>query len=416
MNKRSLMKPTVLILSTYPFVKPRHGGQVRLHNIAKNYRYNGFQVESIAVYEPGGYSQNAVGKLDIPFPVNSSYRMYKGVGAALISDLQSGQYAESLDEGFAEVYRNLPAKIDVIHVEQPWLWPVARRIKQLKNYQNVILVFGTQNIESHLKYQILMRQNFIYAEEVFNQITTLEKDACVEADIVFAVTDTDCDTLKSWGAKTVALAENGISSWHADETTIIKWNKILPKSPWLLYIASAHPPNFEGVSECLNGALGSFPPDSKLVIAGSVSDYIKIAFEDSQWKTLNTSRLQLLGVLSDVDLAAVKTLAHGFLLPIAHGGGSNIKTAEALYSGLYVISTKLAFRGFENYTKQGHIRIANNSLEFHAAIREVLASPARKNLINYDNQYLQASLTWDIRLAIIASKVKTLITELGTSK
>ena len=101
-------------------------------------------------------------------------------------------------------------------------------------------------------------------------------------------------------------------------------------------------------TDCVGPSLGCFPPDSRLVVAGSVCSHLYQHLAATRWQSLNLSRLELLNTLPDEDLAAVKTLAHGFLLPILHGGGSNIKTAEALYSGAYVLGSEAAFRGFED--------------------------------------------------------------------
>ena len=90
----------------------------------------------------------------------------------------------------------------------------------------------------------------------------------------------------------------------------------------------------------------------------------------------NLSRLELLFVLSDEDLAAVKTLAHAFLLPIQHGGGSNIKTAEALYSGKYVIGSEAAFRGFQPFIDLPEVTVARSPSQFQQAMRSVLQRPA----------------------------------------
>jgi len=97
--------------------------------------------------------------------------------------------------------------------------------------------------------------------------------------------------------------------------------------------------------------------------------------EKTRWGKLNISRLQILGELSDVDLAAIKFLAHAFLLPIEQGGGSNIKTAEALFSGAYVIATPAALRGFEQLMPLPEVFVAHSPEEFQTAIQEVLCKP-----------------------------------------
>ncbi|UUZ66971.1 hypothetical protein LP416_18285 [Polaromonas sp. P2-4] len=319
-RQKEEMKPTVLLLSTYPIVEPRHGGQIRLANIAKTYADAGWQVESIAIYETGGYAPNSLGKRDIPFPATTPFRKYREYAAPLISDLLAGRYAAAEGGALPAVLEKLPVQIEAVHVEQPWLWPLAQRIKQIQEYKGACLIYGSQNIEAPLKHDILRNADVRDADDIALEIDALEKLASAEADVVLAVTQSDLDTLVKWGAKNAVLAANGIAPWEATPQALEKWKPRLPQTPWLLYVASAHPPNFNGFPQCLGNSLGSLPPDSRLVIAGSVSEFIAREFAATRWHSLNSARLQLLHTLDDEDLAAVKTLAHGFLLPIAHGG------------------------------------------------------------------------------------------------
>ena len=135
------MKPVVLILSTYPFITPLHGGQVRIFNIAQTYTGAGWQVESMAIYEPEGYEPQLLGPRDIPFPPISVYRKFKGRDVPLINDLLTGTFAAADDGGFPAVLQKLPKRIDAIHVEQPWLWPLACKIKKLPEFKDVCLIY-----------------------------------------------------------------------------------------------------------------------------------------------------------------------------------------------------------------------------------------------------------------------------------
>lgn len=391
---------TVLLLSTYPITIPRHGGQVRVANIAKTFSVNGWSVVHVAVYEPEGYPPAVLGKNDVEFPPGSSFRKYKGKMVPLINDLLSGEYASSEKGGFLSILKKLPPIIDAIHVEQPWLWPLVLKIKQMPQYKKTCLIYGSQNIESPLKKEILDSYQVKDAEEIISDIDHLERRAAIEADITIAVTQSDFDVLSSWGAKDALLAPNGIAPWTAKQENLESWKERLPKSPWILYVASAHPPNFMGFNECLGSSLACIPPDSKLVVVGSVCEHLEATLSSSRWGTLNLSRLQLLYMLSDDDLDAVKTLAHAFLLPIPHGGGSNIKTAEAIYSGKYVIGTEAAFRGFEQHLTLPEITVARTSTEFHAAIRERLCGPAQLNPAG-PNRNSRESLTWAESLGAI---------------
>lgn len=401
------MKPTVLILSAYPFKKPLHGGQIRLANIAKMYESAGWQVNSIAIYDPKGYSKEAVGARDIPFSSDPTWRYFQGRSIPLIEDLLTCSYAESDNGGFPLIMRLLPQNIDVIHVEQPWLWPLARRIRSSLGDNLMVTVYGSQNIEAPLKREILSSYDIHDVEDVIDTINMLEQNAAQEADLSLAVTQSDLDVLSRYGAKFTLLAPNGVKPWQARNADLEKWSKKLPASPWLLYIASAHPPNFSGLTKIVGDSLGFIPPDSRLVVAGSVSEHIHRVLKETKWHHLNASRLQLLYTLSDRDLAAVKELAHVFVIPIHHGGGSNLKTAEAIYSGSYVLGTSSAFRGYEQLMHLPEVFTADSPLEFQTLIRDILQrpSPPSKTDKGTDRQ----TLRWDKCLALIPETVRSIM-------
>ena len=408
---REKEKPVVLMLSTYPFRVPRHGGQVRLFNLAKSYASANWLVKSIAIFEPeAGYSFGSIGKEDIPFPYDSKYRKFKGRNVPLINDLLAGYFAISEAGGYRSVLSKLPKKIDAIHVEQQWLWPLASKISKLRQYKDVCLIYGSQNIEMPLKKEILNNYNINNVTDVLDAIDKLEKRATREADISIGVTKKDLDILIKWGAKRPLLARNGIEPWIPSIKKIDHWQKKLPSVPWVLYIASAHPPNFVGFIKSIGETLGCIPPTSKLVVVGSVCKHLYDEFKKSRFSSLNLSRIKMLGILSDEDLDAVKSLAHAFLLPIPHGGGSNIKTAEALYSGSYVIASKPAMRGFEEFSKYPEVMVARNPKEIGKYIRETLMKPRLNSSVK---NRLRQSLSWNKCLASIPDEVDLVLRKRG---
>jgi hypothetical protein len=399
------MKPVVLILSTYPFVQPRHGGQVRLSNIAATFESVGWQVESIAVYEPEGYRSHEVKINDLAFPLDSGFRLFNGRAIPLINDFLSAEYATADSDGFPFIKRALPKRIDAIHVEQPWLWRLAAKIKKIEGYENTVLIFGSQNIEAPLKREILLSYSVREIDDVIEAIDALEHQAAQEADLTLAVTQADLNVLVGYGAKNCKLASNGIAPWCSSELLLTKWRRRLPMSnEWLLYVASAHPPNFQGFTKCFGDSLGCLPPDSKLVVVGSVCNHLYAALRDTRWGSLNLSRLQLLGELESDDLSAVKTLAPAFLLPILHGGGSNIKTAEALYSGAIVFGSEAAFRGFESFKSLPEVYVARSPAEFQIAIREHI-KPMKQISKKKVNKTIRDELKWSSTLALIPEMV-----------
>ncbi|WP_292442299.1 glycosyltransferase [Mesorhizobium sp.] len=402
-------KGTVLILSTYPLVEPKHGGEVRLLNIKRAYESAGWRVTSLAIYPEEAYQKSSTGPDDILFPSNSPHRLFNGRHVPFVTDIASGVFASSGDGALPQILASIPNQIDVIHVEQPWLWPLAKILRKREQYSSSLLVYGSQNIEAPLKRGIFNDWNVVEFEDAIDAVDRLERQAAREADLTVAVTQEEVDILTSWGVSNVKLLPNGIEPWQADNEAIAEWRQRLPKHPWLLYVASAHPPNFTGLAKVFGESLGCFPPTSKLVVAGSVTEHIYRVMSDTKWSTLNLSRLQLLFTLPDRDLAAVKTLAHGFILPIPFGGGSNIKTAEALYSGAYVVGTPSAFRGFESFVELPEVFVGGNAKEFQRAVRDVLARPRALPLqVGSQQSEHRQSLRWDVCLASLPAMVEKL--------
>lgn len=403
-RKTDAVPPVLLLLSTYPYQKPQHGGQLRLAHIAKAYQAAGWAVESIAIYEPRAYSADCIGCHDIPFPIESPYRLIDGQSVPATDDLLSGRYAAAQDGGWGLILSKLPPTIDAIHVEQPWMWPVAQKIAALPSYRQARLIYGSQNIEHPLKKDIFDSLGVQDDWGLVPAIETLERQAVQEADLSLAVTQADHDVLTRMGARNTLLAPNGIEPWKAQDKALERWRARLPAAPWILYVASAHPPNYTGFIECIGDSLACIPPNSRLVVAGGVSEHIYHCYAATRWSTLNLSRLELLFVLSDEDLAAVKTLAHAFLLPIQHGGGSNIKTAEALYSGKYVIGSEAAFRGFQPFTELPEVTVARSPAQFQQAMRSVLQRPPLSAATVAAGD-LRHTLRWDQCLAPIPEAV-----------
>ncbi|WP_156936681.1 hypothetical protein [Chelativorans sp. J32] len=399
---------TVLILGTYPAVKPKHGGQVRLYNIKHAYEAAGWESIPISVYPNGHYPKTERGPLDLTLPETGPHKLLQGKSIPFIDDLLAGRFAAAKDGGLPSILARIPKKIDVIHVEQPWLWPLAVELRKRPEYSSVVLIYGSQNIEAPLKRSIFEDVGVRGADDAIVAIEELERCAASTADLVLGVTEEDLKSIRKWGAKRAELLPNGIEPWNATEDGISKWREKLPRRPWLLYVASAHPPNFSRFSELLGESLACFPPTSRLVVAGSVSEHIHRVMCQTKWSHLNLSRLKLLFTLSDADLAAVKSLAHGFILPIPFGGGSNIKTAEALYSGAFVVGTPAAFRGYEDFADLPEVRVADNPKKFQNSIRDILGRSRHTYEVGSVGYIRRQKLRWDECLSSLPLLVNTL--------
>jgi hypothetical protein len=369
-------------------------------------------VHSVAFFQAEVYGAADLGPNDVAFPFDSPFRLYRGEYVPPLADFMMGPFSVG-DEGvFGRVARGIDSAVQVIQIEQPWLYPLARRLQSdVPHCRDALLVFSSQNIEAPMKRDMLRARGLgAVCEQASADIDALEREAARQSDLCLAVTAEDGAVLKRLGAREVFHAPNGISPWVADPERTRLWRGRLPVHPWPIFIASAHPPNYNAFTATVGDALGCIPPGSKLVIAGGVGPHLHEELSKSRWRDLNLSRLLVLGVLDDEDLAAVKSLAHVFLLPIGAGGGSNIKTAEALYSGRPVVCTSTALRGFEEYRGLPDVIVADSPRAFQSAIRSVLGLGVGGDFAAGTGE-MRARLTWASCLSAVPAAVSRMLSE-----
>jgi len=385
----------VLFLSTYPFDVPRHGGQLRSKAICDRYVKEGFNVIKVAIVAEESYVGEYKKGDNLIYPCLSKYRTYYGDNVPLISDLTSGYFASESPEITDKICSNIKCNIDLIHVEQPWLFKLAKKLKvNIPKFKKSILVYGSQNIECELKRGIL-HQAGIHAEVINNiiyDIKELEIYAAKNSDVILTVSDYDKNYLERFVAKEIVIARNAAHKRRVNQEKVISWKNELP-CKYFLFVASAHPPNVSGFFSALGEVLGFLAPDSKIVVVGSVNEILSDHPAYQKWKLINETRLIRLGVLDEDDLSAVIQLAHAILIPITEGGGSNLKTAEALLSGKYVISTSVGFRGFEDHMDADNVFISDLVDGFRNNMRRVWDLDPR----TFTNERSD-ELTWEVTL------------------
>lgn len=380
---------------------------MRAANIVRAYARAGFDVRVLTVYEPEYYVSVANEATDVPFRTHSRFRLHNGKTVPLVNDLQSGIYARDDAEAYARILVRLPLRADVFHLEQPWLLPLCERLKTEPAFTSTRVVYGSQNIEAPLKRSILKQYGIPEADEVALHVSALEGRACKSADISVGVSASDCAELVRLGATTVLLAPNGTEAWQANESSLAAMRTRLPRTPFALFVASAHPPNMAGFMFCFGESLAFLPPDHRIVVVGGVCEHFLDRNAMPRNRSINLSRLTLLRVLDEAELSAVKTLAHAFILPITFGGGSNIKTAEALFSGKAVVGTTWAFRGFEPYVALPGVRRVDGVNEFRNGVLGALRAPVGSSAP--EEAAVRAGLLWSRVLAPMAEAVFRLV-------
>ncbi len=402
----SSKQPRVVILTTYPLKIPRHGGQLRASGIRDAYRAAGFVTDTCAIVS-GVHSRKELDRFDVHFPSSKPEWQYTRANVPFMDDFSSGAF--SVSSGVREKLRSngLSGAFDVIHLEQPWLWPLAQELAS-KQEKRPLMVYGSQNIEHELK-RAIFDQYDLDGEIALEDIRSLESQVAESCDLVIACTNEDGRELGRMGAKSVVCAPNGISFRPPKPHVVQKWRPRLPRGPWAFFIGSAHPPNMHGFAEVIGSSLAFLPPNARITLAGGAARHILQHYDKTPLRVLNNGRLYSIDQLDDDDLDAVKSLSRLFILPILQGGGSNIKTAEALFSQKKVIGTKVAFRGFHEYTDMPGVTVADNAQEFRMSLQEALSAEVRSEPRGQAEQKRLENLLWHNALRPIPDAVSQML-------
>ena len=289
------------------------------------------------------------------------------------------------------------SETELVVFEQPWLWSDIKRIK-LK-YPNIRIVYSSQNVEWVLKHAIFERYlGNLDFDPIIQFIRNLEIEIAKNVDAILAVSAEDASWYEKYSGKKVTLAKNGTSFEQEEE---IFTNAAA--SNYGLVVGSAHPPNIEGVTTFLSDPDVWLPRGSMLKIVGSLVSPLKPFWSGivNRW---GEPCVELIDSMQEKELNQVIANAKVILLPISYGGGTNLKTAEALASKSYVVGSKSAFRGFEEHSTLEGVFKVDNSMEFKVrtigCLNETKSQAERRQL---------PELHWNISLAPMKSKILDLL-------
>lgn len=396
-------KHKILTISTYPFDEPAHGGQHRVANIVKSFRDAGYEVQSIGVLGSEAYPPQAHFE---PFPGVPALQTVL-TNAFLMEDYAIGKLFAEKDEYFQALARHVEGIPDAIHIEQPWLFEFARLLVSRSLWKKTRLIYGSANIEAPLKREILSMYLDAEAVKIGSALVDeVERDAVKKADCVVAVSESDGSWALTNGAKSVLVARNGVVERDVTENGLREANTHSGNKKFALYCASAHPPNMAGFFHYFGNGAGSLAPSERMVIAGGAGPNI---VNDQKFHATGslTRTCVSAGLVSEECLAGLLETAHVIILPLEHGGGTNLKTAEALWAGKHIVGTPTAFRGFEHFADSEGVRIAAQPKDFLAALREAMAAPPLS--LSEADKDRRRSVLWESTLGELPRHVSSLL-------
>lgn len=364
----------VLIVSSYPIDNPTSGGQKRAAAICEAYRKADFEVRYVAVYHPNAYTER--GEDHILMGEEKYLREFDE--APFAGDIIAG---ECIDKDIH--VRSAVAKIiydfkpHVVQFEQVFVYAGLSRLLRDMDIRPY-LVLSSHNIEYEMKREIYADSNVDQklASKYLRLLKRTEREASAQADLVVAVSGVDARVHRKLGARRTVVVPNGIYRAHTTKTAIAMVRKRLKEhniTKPVLYVASLHPPNVTGFEKNMGTRLDFLPEGSAVVLVGGVAEY----FAREEKRITPRAKVLLLGRVEEDILGAAIELSDTIILPISSGGGSNLKTAEALSAGKKIVATDFAFRGFEKYRKLPNIFIAGTPERFRELLAEVIAKDVR---------------------------------------
>lgn len=362
----------VLIFSSYPIDNPVSGGQKRAAALVSAYKKSGDEVRFVSVYHPAAYEER--GKDHILLAEEKYLNEF--YDAPYASDIIAGEAIDRdvhVRSAVAEII--LSFRPHAIQFEQVFVAAGLMRLLEDMGLKPII-VLSSHNIEYEMKKNIYenLGQNDKKAMSYLAKLKSTEEKASKFANLVVAVSQSDVTAHISLGARRTVLVPNGINRASSTSLSTNRIRNIFAEegiAKKILFVGSLHPPNWQGFEQYIGYDLSFLPKGAAIVVVGSVSRH----FEENR-KFKPKSAAKLFGIVDESTLGALVKESDVIVLPISSGGGSNLKTAEAISSGKLIVATDFALRGFDKYRYLPTIRVASTAEDFRNKIITALDDSA----------------------------------------
>lgn len=348
----------ILQMTTYGVDFPDHGGKLRSHHIRKALRTT-FDVQTLS------FEWHDIENADsLSATLNKSRWSEFGIDG-MLSDWGICTYLEKDEKFYARVCEHVRSySPDVILLEQPFLWPLVERF-----LQDGVVSAATKVIYSSHNVEVVMKRKIyqdLYSSDLALHYTSyvdrIEQGVIKACSAGIAVSEKDANYINEISPETpVRVYLNGhslLSSSPEDE----KWRaRFATQDKNWVFVGSWHPPNINGLSDLvsalaeLEGGVGSMA----LWVLGSAGNGLLATVEG--FCAENYPWLKIMGPVSSDDIESAILCSNGVVLPVWEGGGSNLKTAQALLSGKCVLGANFSFRGFEHCVDEPGVFLADDA-------------------------------------------------------
>jgi glycosyltransferase involved in cell wall biosynthesis len=363
------MKPSILFVSTSSNWPLTDGKRQRtwflIEALSKKFKVDllfiGYQGEKEQIEK----SNNSINSLFFYDLSNSNFPDV-GYPNFLISRKQKGKN-NFISNQIKNLFSELNNKYQYSFVFSRYLWPLMilslpKETKVVCDIDDVYFEAQKSRIQKEtiflrkLKLQILF---FLGTQKVKKLLNRIDTSIIVkESDRSF------------FGLKKAVCLPNLPFGFYIDKGILPNENLIINPlvSPKFGFIGKlSYRPNYQGLIDFINrvwNPLLKNKSDVRLVIAGSgeIPEILQTAISSSK-------NIDLLGFVATSELFWNQISV--LIVPIAEGGGSNIKIAEAFINGKLVIAHPFASRGYEDFINSDYLILPKNNEEWIESINAI---------------------------------------------
>lgn len=272
----------------------------------------------------------------------------------------------AIDPVFAKHAEKIADMADVIIVEFTFLaLPIIRACRQ-KNKKVIITLHDI--LSDHVTKSKLLK--YLTAK--------IERAAMKKANCIVCTSLADKEKLNKLGISAEVI-EHGIDiqrynneTQNSLQSTFNVFDKFnLPRRNICLFVGAWHLPNFEAVDIIRELAKSMQSPEKDNMIFVIVGDCCKLERSDNFFA---------LGKIEEEELHALYVAADLVLIPLDKGGGSSLKTIEAMAYGKTILGTTVAFRGYPVESNVNCV-ISDRYSEYADIIRDLLSDQDRRRKI-----------------------------------
>nr|WP_160322537.1 glycosyltransferase [Aquabacterium parvum] len=373
------------VLQVCPFDipnEPSTGGQIRIEAIARAYREAGCIVDRSCIVTR---QRDARRPMDLIMPWLDRVRR-KHIGKPdNLGQIRQHWAAQASQKLHKQLSSCLEKPYQIVHVEHPWGMALMRSMRRHPMLTNARIVYSAHNIEHTLFESVAREQgNWNWAARTLTQeIRRIEEAAAAEADITWAVSLADAGQLMPF-AKRCVVAPNGCRELPKRACSSV-FTRL--QGRYALFIGTNYSPNVNGFLRMLEDDFSFLPPGTSIQTIGTCVEALSHHAPHRHWQ--KSERLHHHGKVSGSLLDSALLNAGVIILPILSGGGTNLKTAEALASGRLVLGTTKAFRGFEDWLHAPGVHFADAPESFRDNLAKLLLASSSEQ-----SKFHRQGLNW----------------------